>query len=130
VSGIAVTSKHAYGTVKWSRRLRLQSSTAIEGFVRRVLLRVAGKIVDTAAIAGSGLNGEPLGLLNVSGIDTESGSSFSFANAQAMRDQVAKQNAMDIRWLGAVDTRTLLENRVRFASTNSPLWDDGRMLGL
>lgn len=51
-----------------SRRTLLQSSLAIEQFVRADLMSLLGTEMDAAAINGSGASGQPLGILNTTGI--------------------------------------------------------------
>lgn len=53
-----------------TRRLLLQSSTAIEPLMRSDLGFLLAQALDAAAINGSGASNEPLGLLNTAGIGT------------------------------------------------------------
>ncbi|MFT4002880.1 MAG: phage major capsid protein [Rhizobium sp.] len=66
-----------------SRRLMLQSSTAIEDLLRRDLGFLLAQALDLAAIAGSGTAPEPLGILNTTGVaqvTTETAFSDTMAN--------------------------------------------------
>ena len=69
----------------YSRRLLLQSSIDIENLVRRDLAQSIAIEVENQAINGTGTGSYPLGILNVTGINTESGvAAFSdFVNAEA-----------------------------------------------
>ena len=69
----------------YSRRLLLQSSIDIENLVRRDLAQQIAIEVENQAINGTGTGSYPLGFLNVTGINTESGvAAFSdFVNAEA-----------------------------------------------
>jgi HK97 family phage major capsid protein/HK97 family phage prohead protease len=69
----------------YSRRLLLQSSIDVENLVRRDLAQQIAIEVENQAINGTGTGSYPLGFLNVTGINTESGvAAFSdFVNAEA-----------------------------------------------
>lgn len=69
----------------YSRRLLLQSSIDIENLVRRDLAQQIAIEVENQAINGTGTASYPLGFLNVTGINTESGySAFTdYVNAEA-----------------------------------------------
>lgn len=69
----------------YSRRLLLQSSIDIENLVRRDLAQQIAIEVENQAINGTGTGSYPLGFLNVTGINTESGySAFTdYVNAEA-----------------------------------------------
>jgi HK97 family phage major capsid protein/HK97 family phage prohead protease len=69
----------------YSRRLLLQSSVDIENLVRRDLAQQIAIEVENQAINGIGAGSYPLGFLNVTGINTESGyTTFAdYVNAEA-----------------------------------------------
>ena len=69
----------------YSRRLLLQSSIDIENLVRRDLAQQIAIEVENQAINGTGASSYPLGFLNVTGINTESGyTTFAdYVNAEA-----------------------------------------------
>ena len=69
----------------YSRRLLLQSSIDIENLVRRDLAQQIAIEVENQAINGTGTASKPLGFLNVTGINTESGyTTFAdYVNAEA-----------------------------------------------
>jgi HK97 family phage major capsid protein/HK97 family phage prohead protease len=69
----------------YSRRLLLQSSIDIENLVRRDLAQQIAIEVENQAINGTGTGSYPLGFLNVTGINTESGyTTFAdYVNAEA-----------------------------------------------
>lgn len=59
------------GEYRLSRRLMLQSSASIEDLLRRDLGFILAQALDLAAINGSGTGAEPQGILNTSGVTTE-----------------------------------------------------------
>jgi Phage capsid family len=75
VGQISLTPKTAGVYIEYSRQLSLQSAQ-LERFIRNELLRTLGTLVDRAVLNGSGALGQPVGLLNTSGIGMQSGEIF------------------------------------------------------
>jgi len=67
---VTMTPNQLSGLVKISRRLIRQSSPAIEGIVRADLTKQIARALDLAALRGSGIGAEPLGIANTGGIST------------------------------------------------------------
>lgn len=118
-----------------SRKLLLQSSIDVEGLVNADLAAVAALAVDSATINGTGTSGQPLGVLNVTGVGSVSGSSLGLAGILETQTDLASANVMPLRG-GYVTTPTvagLMIAEVMFANTASPLWVgniwNGQMMG-
>jgi hypothetical protein len=123
LGAIALTPKSCGAFIPFSRNLSMQAAS--EAYVRRELLRTMGGLVDAAVINGSGISGQPLGLLNTPGIGTQSGTSLAQAGVTRMKSLVATANAPDenISFLGTPAVRELLENRARPTGLGF-VWDD------
>ncbi len=123
---IACTPHEVGILVNFSRQLSLQANA--ETFVRRELMRTIGTAIDQAVLNGSGANGEPLGLLNTTGINTETGTNLAQAGVVSMKRKVSDANAMDedISFIGTPTVRELLEKRER-ASGSGYIWDNDRV---
>lgn len=65
---IAMSPKHAGVISEWSRNLVLQSSPDVEALARDDMAKVLAELLDSAAIAGTGQNAQPTGILNTPGI--------------------------------------------------------------
>jgi HK97 family phage major capsid protein len=118
-----------------SRKLLLQASIDVEGLVNADLAAVAALAVDSASVNGTGTSGQPLGLLNVTGVGSVSGSSLGFAGILETQTDLATGNVMPLRG-GYVTTPTvagLMMAEVMFSNTASPLWVgniwNGNMMG-
>jgi HK97 family phage major capsid protein len=120
-------AKIAIGLVQFSRRLRTQADP--EQFVRRELLRTAGGAIDVAAIAGTGLGGQPLGIVNVPGIGTEAGAALAHADVLSMKRKCADADADDetISFLGTPAVRELLEQREVITDSGQFIWQNDRV---
>jgi HK97 family phage major capsid protein len=85
VDQVALQPRTIGALTDYSRRLLLQSSIDVENLVRQDLAQQIAIEIENQAINGVGTESKPLGILNVSGINTESGvAAFSdFVNAEA-----------------------------------------------
>jgi HK97 family phage major capsid protein len=116
-----------------SRKLLLQSSLDVEGFVRNDLATVMGLGIQQAAINGSGTAPTPLGILNVSGIGSvvggTNGAVPSWANIVALETAVAVANA-DVGTLGYLTNaavRGKLKSIQKFTTNpgGDAIWEKG-----
>ena len=130
IGSAAVTPKQAAALTVASGQLLRQSPYA-EPLIRQQLLEAAGLALDTAVLAGSGADGQPLGILNTSGIGTQSGTSLAQAGVVHMKKLVADSGAQDegMRFIGSTDARELLEKRER-ATGLGFIWDNGKVASL
>jgi len=136
VGQVNLTPHRLSALTAFTNQLLAQSSVDVESFVREDLMKVLAIARDLAAIAGTGVSGQPLGILNTTGLST----SVTFANAQTMlygdaltfENNVAINNA-DIGSLGYLTTPTVRKNAkavAEIAAANSiPVWKDDRVNG-
>jgi HK97 family phage major capsid protein len=78
-----------------------------------------------AVLSGSGASGQPLGIDNVTGVGTVTGTSLAFEDILEFQTDVAAGNVMPSRG-GYVTTpavASLCIQRVKYTSTASPLWE-------
>jgi HK97 family phage major capsid protein/HK97 family phage prohead protease len=76
---VAMSPKTLGAFTDISRKLLLQSSMDVEGFVRNDLSRVVALAIDLAAINGTGEDNQPRGILNTSGIGSVVGGTNGLA---------------------------------------------------
>lgn len=132
---MALAPKSVGAYTELSRQLMLQSSPGAEGIVTDDLAQVVAIAADLAVIAGSGASGQPQGIIGTSGVGSVTGTSFDYADILEFQTDVAGSNVTPIAG-GYITTPTvaaLAMQRVKFASTASPLWEgniwDGSMAG-
>ena len=132
---MSLTPKTVGAYTEISRQLMLQSSPDAESIVIGDLGKVAGLALDIGVLRGAGSSGEPTGIINTGGIGSVTGTSIDYAKVLEFQTDVATANVEPNRG-GYVTTpavAALLMQRVKFASTASPLWDgnvfDGNMAG-
>ena len=118
-----------------SRKLLLQSSMDVEGFVRNDLATVLALAIDLAAINGSGASNQPRGLLNTSGIGDvaggTNGAAPTWANIVELESDVAIANA-DVGTMGYLTNakvRGKLKTTSKVSGQNGFIWEDGMLNG-
>ncbi|HHG3093086.1 TPA: phage major capsid protein [Vibrio parahaemolyticus] len=67
---VTLSGKHVGGIVPLTFELMRQSSPAIEQIVREDMLTGMALAIDLAGFSGTGLNNQPLGILNTAGVQT------------------------------------------------------------
>lgn len=66
---VGMSPKTVSGEYRVSRRLMLQSGTAVDGILKGDLGQILAQALDFAAIAGTGTGNMPLGILNTAGVE-------------------------------------------------------------
>lgn len=134
---VALTPKTVGAYVDYSRRLLLQSSIAVEAFIRMDIARTIALMIDLAAINGSGSSNQPRGILNTSGIGSVAGGTNGAAptwdNVVDLESAVANANAPanSLAYLTNTKVRGKLKRTQKFASTNGvEIWQGGELNGV
>lgn len=118
-----------------SRKLLLQSSIDVEGFVRNDLATVLALAIDLAAINGTGASNQPLGILATSGIGDVAGGTNGLAPTWAhiveLESDIAIANA-DVGTMGYLTNakvRGKLKTTSKVSGQNGFIWEDGMLNG-
>ena len=127
LDAVAVSPKTWAAVTTFSHQFVRQTEVA-EEFVRAQLLRVAGRALDAAILGGSGVSGEPQGLVNVDGVTT-SGASLDFADVLTMRESVSAANDTKLSWIAGPDVRKLLAGRQTFSGGSNAIWQGDQIDG-
>lgn len=94
---IALNMKTIAAKTFMSRNLLIQSSINIENFARMELIRSLAEGIDEAALYGTGLDSQPIGIVNYENINQivggENGAALSFDHLIEMETLVAEKNA-------------------------------------
>lgn len=118
-----------------SRKLLLQSSIDVEGFVRNDLATVLALAIDLAAINGTGASNQPRGILATSGIGDVAGGTNGLAPTWAhiveLESDIAIANA-DVGTMGYLTNakvRGKLKTTSKVSGQNGFIWEDGMLNG-
>ncbi len=109
----------------------LNREPAVEAYVRAHLARVIDELIDAAAIAGTGVSGQPMGITVTPGIGTGTvDATDPWGDITAMQQTVAEAGTEPTAILSTPAVRKLLQGRPRFTSTDTPVWDGSAVGGL
>ena len=130
-SSIKLEPKTVGALTAFSRNLALQSNPSIEALLRDDISAVVGLAVDKALIHGTAVAKQPVGILNVSGIQTASLATLSWATIVAMLEKLGLENITPNAVLTHAKAATKLQTTLKDASAGSVyLMDGGRVAGL
>ena len=114
-----------------SRKMLLQSSLEIKGFVIADLLASLGQELDRVVLAGSGSGNEPTGILNNSAISTVSlgtnGAALTWANVVDLESTVAQANGdgLNMGYVTTKQVRGKMSQTQKVAATGAPfIWEN------
>jgi HK97 family phage major capsid protein len=99
--------------VEISRQLLVQSPVA-EATVRTALLGAVGQLLDKQILQGAGTAGEIMGLFNVSGVQTQPGTSLTWAAVNTMTKLCTEAGARDaeVAFISTPAVRATLQGRI------------------
>ncbi len=115
-----------------TRRLMQQSSPQAEGLVRDDLMKGAAGAIDQALFNGDGVGGEPLGIVNVSGVGSVSISgSFSWDNAIELESDVETANALEgnLAYVTTPSIKGGAKKTLKSSGVAGYIWDEDKMNG-
>ena len=119
IDQVNMTPKTVGAFVDYSRRLLLQASIDVEAMVRNDLTRVIALELDRAGIYGTGSSNQPLGLVNTTGIGSQTISTYgTFDEYIGMETDVATANADagSMRYIINAAARGALKSTAKSAS--------------
>lgn len=125
---LALIAKRLSGDTAYSKELVMQSSISVENFVREDLMRVLAIEKDRAGITGLGAAGEPLGLMNETGIGAVTfGGAATWAKVVEFETDVAAANAElgSLAYLTDAAVRGKWKTVVKESGQAVYLWGDG-----
>ena len=115
---VTLSPKHVGGITEMSRQLIQQSAPAIEGLVREDLSHAVAAAVDAAIIAGSGIDGEPLGIIGRTGVQTAD-MPATWADILAIEQMLAAVNVDPSGWYTSPAVLSALRGTLKAASAGS-----------
>ena len=130
-SSIKLEPKTVGALTAFSRNLALQSNPSIEALLRDDISAVVGLAVDKALLHGTAAAKQPVGILNVTGIQTASLATLSWAAIVALLEKLGLENITPNAVLTHAKAATKLQTTLKDASAGSVyLMDGGRVAGL
>lgn len=123
--------------VRYTRRLLIQGSPDVEMMIRRDMAEEIAEAVDRAAIAGSGSNGQPLGILNTVGVSSvaidTNGGPLTWDHLLKLEEALYLGNAVDssCAYLASHALRRMMKGTLKVTGDAGAgfLWENGRQPG-
>ncbi|MEW6718905.1 MAG: phage major capsid protein [Thermodesulfobacteriota bacterium] len=109
-------------------QLRVATGGAAEGIATRSFLKALARGADQATFHGSGVDGQPTGIVNTPGVTVTDGGTFSLAKAAAMLKTVEAGNGTAISWVMDPATAELLRQRPKAANGERMIFEGGKIL--
>jgi HK97 family phage major capsid protein/HK97 family phage prohead protease len=123
---VSLTPKTVSAWSVMSRLMMLQSTPAIEMLAREDLLVVAALALDLAALSGSGSSGQPLGVVNQSGVGSvvggTNGALISFDHIIQLKSKPQIANAPLANMAFALNSKTVGYLETLKSTTGQYLW--------
>lgn len=126
----SLSPKTVAGMTELTRRMLMQSSLDVEALARRDLATALAQAIDYAGYYGSGTSNQPLGISNVSGINsvTFAAANPTYAEIVQMETEIAADNADAgaMAYVANARMRGHLKTTQKFSGTDgSPVWEPG-----
>jgi HK97 family phage major capsid protein len=116
-------------SVNYTRNLRVVTGGLADRAILSEGARTVAAGIDKAAIQGSGVNDEPLGILSAP-VQTTSGATFSTTTAAEMLRLLEVSKAVPSAFLISPATAKVFRTRPRFTDSDTPLLTGGIMMDL
>ena len=132
IEQVNLSPKTCGAFVDYSRKLLLQSSIDVEQMVRDDLARVLALELDRVGLNGSGSSNQPLGLINTTGIGTQTITTFgTFAEYIGMETDVAVANADagSLRYIINASARGALKSTEKASGTAQFVYENDEING-
>lgn len=135
VGQILLSPKTIGAYTEVTRRLLKQSTPQAEAILINSMTATLGRGIDTAVISGSGVSGQPTGLMLASGIGAVTGTGIDWAAILDFEADVALAEldlaGTNVGWITTPLIRKLLKARLKVAGYPQYLWEspDNRMNG-
>lgn len=130
---LALTPKRLAACTIYTRQLLAQSSVQVESLVREDMMATLAVEKDRAAIDGAGAAGEPLGIMNTTGVNSVTfGGAPTWADAVNFETLVSSDNiSLDntAAYLTSPAARGVWKTTEKSTSTGIYLWHDGTING-
>jgi HK97 family phage major capsid protein len=117
---LGMSPKTCGAVTEFTRQLLVQSAPSIDQLVYADIAAVLARTIDKAIISGSGVSGQPTGILNTTGVSEVSmiGGSFAFADAVAFETAIEEADAPDgVAWLCRPSVKGTLKTRPKIGTT-------------
>lgn len=128
---VGLKPKRVAAQTAFSKQLLAQSSIDVEGFVRSDLMERLAIEKDRVGIRGTGAGGEPIGIVNTSGVNTVTfGAAPTWAKVVSFETKVAEDNALlgALAYLTTPGVKGTWKTTTKVSNTASFLWGENNQV--
>lgn len=135
VDQLGLTPHRLAASTAYDKQLLAQASVSVEAFVREDLTSVLALEKDRVAINGTGSAGEPMGIINTTGLSTPvtfgTAAQPLFTDVIKFETNLAASNADRGRlgYLVRPEVRGWLKGTPKFTNTGTPIWENDMVNG-
>lgn len=132
IGQVSLSPKNVAALTEISHQLMQQSDPSVEAMVMGDLSRVLALAADVACIRGSGVSGQPHGIVGTSGLGSfDTDATSTFADVLDAQVDVMAANALrpGCAYVADPASAALLMGRSRFANTDTPIWNGNLLEG-
>lgn len=132
---VTLTPHRMAGYADLSRRLLIQTSTALEQYAQQQFIAAVNSTLDAAAINGSGSSNQPTGILATSGIGSvvggTNGAVPDWADIVGLETAVNIDNALvgNLAYITTPGIKGLLKQTLKSSGVGGYIWDNEGMNG-
>lgn len=126
ITELTGTPHYAGSVIKVSHQMGLQQVDS--DFIGQHLLGLIGVTLDAAILAGSGADGQPVGLVNTTDVQAQAGANLAWSGISNMLKLSAEANGESTGFMSTPAVRDLLGQREK-ASGSGLIWSEGRIDG-
>ena len=131
---VSLTPKTVGAFTDMTRQLILQSTPSVEALVRDDLTQALALAIDKGALEGTGLSGQPTGILNTSGVNKPTSFAAAvptFAEMVALETAVAEDNALmgNLAYITDAGTYGGLKTKAKDAGSGMFVLENGQANG-
>ena len=131
---VSLTPKTVGAFTDMTRQLILQSTPSVEALVRDDLTQALALAIDKGALEGTGLSGQPTGILNTSGVNKPTSFAAAvptFAEMVALETAVAEDNALmgNLAYITDAATYGGLKTKAKDAGSGMFVLENGQANG-
>jgi len=130
---VALTPNRLFAGTAFTKQFAFQSSIGVENFIIDDIQAVLKVAKDLAALTGAGAAGEPLGILNMTGLSTSVtfGAAATFAKMLEFWKNVATSNADSgsLAYITTPATAAKLMAKAKDSNGNGFVWENGKVSG-
>ena len=123
---VSLTPKNVAALTEISNQLLRQSDPSVEQMIMGSIARDIGLAADIACLRGTGLNGQPQGIVGTNGVGSfDTDATDPFGDVVAAQVAVGAANALrpGCAYVADLASAKLLMSRSRFANTDTPVWN-------